>query len=141
MQERMDQSLGNRRTPMLLAVAFACVALLLAAVGVYGVLAYQVTQRTREIGIRVALGGAVRSIFKLVFHDGIAMVGLGVLIGLGGAFAMSRSLQSQLYGVGSMDPLVISLVAALLGVVALVACVVPALRATRVDPVKALMEL
>ncbi len=141
MQDRMDQSLRNRRTPMLLAVAFACVALLLATVGVYGVLAYQVTQRTREIGIRMALGGAVAAIFKLVFRDGLAMVGLGVLIGLGGAFAMSRSLQSQLYGVGSMDPIVLSLVAALLGVVALVACVVPALRATRVDPVKALMDL
>ena len=114
---------------------------LLATVGVYGVLAYQVSQRTREIGIRMALGGAVASIFKLVFRDGIAMVGLGVLIGLGGAFAMSRSLQSELYGVGSMDPLVISLVALLLGGVAIVACVVPAIRATRVDPVKALMDL
>jgi predicted permease len=141
MVERMDTSLTNRRTPMLLALAFAAVALFLAAVGVYGVLAYQVTQRTREIGIRMALGGRTTSIFRLVFRDGLAMVGIGVVIGLGGALAVSRSLQSQLFGVQSMDPGVISLVAVLLALVALVACVVPALRATRVDPVRALMDL
>jgi predicted permease len=141
MVERMDTSLMNRRTPMLLALAFAAVALFLAAVGVYGVLAYQVTQRSREIGIRMALGGRTTSIFRLVFRDGLAMVGIGMVIGLAGALAVGRSLQSQLFGVRSMDPGVISLVAVLLALVALVACVVPALRATRVDPVRALMDL
>jgi predicted permease len=141
MEERKDASLGDRRTPMLLALAFAAVALLLAAVGVYGVLAYQVTQRTREIGIRMALGGGVAAIFRLVFRDAVIMVGGGILVGLAGAFAMSRSLQSQLFGVGSMDPGVVSVVAVLLAIVALVASAVPALRATRVEPVRALTDL
>ncbi len=141
MEERTAASVANRRTPMLLALVFACVALFLAAVGVYGVLAYQVTQRTREIGIRMALGGGTPSIFSLVVRDGAKLVGSGVVIGLAGAVAMSRALQSQLYGVGSMDPGVISLVALMLAVVGLAACAVPAVRATRVDPVKALMDL
>jgi predicted permease len=140
LQERLDRSLETRRTPMLLALAFAGVALFLAAVGVYGVLAYQVTQRTREIGIRMALGGEVTSIFKLVLRDGMTMVGIGVGIGLAGSVAMSRSLQSQLFGVGSLDPRVISAVAVLLALVALVACAVPAVRAARVNPVTALTD-
>ncbi|MGE5360510.1 MAG: ABC transporter permease [Bacteroidales bacterium] len=140
LQQRLDRSLETRRTPMLLALAFALVALFLAAVGVYGVLAYQVTQRTREIGIRMALGSEVRTIFTLVLRDGMTMVGAGVAIGLGGALAMSRGLQSQLFGVGSLDPSVISLVVVLLAVVALVACAVPALRASRVSPVIALTD-
>jgi predicted permease len=140
LQQRLDRSLETRRTPMLLAVAFAFVALFLAAVGVYGVLAYQVTQRTREIGIRMALGSEVGTIFTLVLRDGLTMVGVGVLIGLAGAVAMSRGLQSQLFGVGSLDPGVISLVVVLLAVVALVACAVPALRASRVSPVIALTD-
>ena len=141
MQGRMDASLASRRTMMVLALAFAVVALFLAAVGVYGVLSYQVTQRTREIGIRMALGGGIAAIVRLVLRDGVTMVGGGLVFGLAGAFAMSRSLQSELYGVGSMDPAVISLVATLLALVALLACVVPALRATRVDPVRALTDL
>jgi predicted permease len=141
MQERIDASLGDRRTPMLLALAFAGVALLLAAVGVYGVLAYQVTQRTREIGIRMALGGGTVSIFRLVFRDAVTMVGGGIVAGLAGAFVMSRSLQSHLFGVGSMDPEVIAVVAALLAIVALAASVVPAMRATRVEPIRALTDL
>jgi predicted lysophospholipase L1 biosynthesis ABC-type transport system permease subunit len=141
MGERRDRSLITRRTPMLLALAFAGVALLLASVGVYGALAYQVTQRTREIGVRMALGAGLPVVFRLVLGDGLRMVGTGVAIGLAGAFVTSRALQSQLFGVRALDPFVLSIVAALLGLVALVACIVPAMRAARIDPVRALNEL
>jgi predicted permease len=141
MGERLDRSLVTRRTPMLLALAFAGVALLLATVGVYGVLAYQVTQRTREIGVRMAMGGGLPAIFRLVLWDGLRMVVVGVAIGLAGGVAMSRALQNQLFGVSALDPAVVTLVAALLGLVALAACIVPAMRAARVDPVKALTDL
>ncbi len=140
LQERQDRFLANRRTPMLLALAFAAVALFLAAIGVYAVLAYQVAQRTREIGIRMALGSEAGATFKLVLRDGVRMLALGVVLGLAGAVAMSRTLQSQLFGVGALDPGVISLVAGLLALVAVIACAVPAIRATRVNPVQALTD-
>jgi putative ABC transport system permease protein len=141
MGERLDRSLVTRRTPMWLALAFAGVALFLAAVGVYGALAYEVAQRTREIGVRMAFGGGLRPIFRLVLRDGLRMVAAGVAIGLAGAFAMSRALESQLFGVRALDPVVISLMAVRLGVVALAASVVPAMRAARIDPVRALADL
>ena len=139
MEARMSQTLVDRRTPMILAIAFAGIALFLAALGIYGVLAYQVSQRTREIGIRMALGSDARTIFRLVVSEGLALLGVGLAIGGIGAFAIRRAMQAQLYGVGAMDPIVLAAVGALLGLVALSACLIPARRAAHVDPVRALM--
>ena len=107
-------------------------------VGIYGALAYSVTQRTREVGIRMAMGSAPEGIFKLIVGQGVRVTGMGLLLGVGATFGLVRLMQSMLFGVQSMDPLVIGLVAVLLGLVALVACAIPAYRATRVDPVSAL---
>jgi predicted permease len=140
MDERVDQWLIDRRTPMLLAVSFASVALFLAAIGIYGVLAYQVSQRRREIGIRMALGAETGSIFTMVLGEGAIIVLAGAAVGLAGAFALRQTLQSQLYEIGAMDPRVVLSVATVLIVVALVACVVPARRAAKTDPVIALND-
>jgi len=138
MPERIDRSLTERRTAMVLAVAFSAVALLLAAVGIYGVLAYMVQLRTREIGIRVALGSEPAGVLRLVFRDGLWLVALGLGLGLAGAVGMRRLIESQLHGVSSLDPGVLGLVITLLAAVALVACAIPAHRATRIDVVRAL---
>src|SRR5688500_9170635 len=136
--DRLTTSLIDRRTPMLLATGFAAVALFLAAIGIYGVLAYQVSQRRREIGIRMALGAESGSIFNLVLKEGGLIVGLGAVLGLGGAFFLRQTLQSQLYETGAMDPRVVAAVAGMLIVVALIACVLPARRAAKTDPLIAL---
>jgi predicted permease len=140
MGERIDRSLVERRTPMVLAVVFAGVALFLAGIGLYGVLTYQVTQRRREIGIRMALGSDARGIFAMVVREGLALLIAGFAAGLAGAFAIRQTMQSQLYGIGAMDPLVVTTVACVLGLVALAACLVPARRAARIDPTAALAE-
>ena len=140
MEEQMSRSLLDRRTPMLLATGFAAVALFLAAIGIYGVLAYQVSQRRREIGIRMALGAASGSIFNLVLREGGVIVGIGAVVGLAGAFLLRRTLQSQLYETGAMDPAVVAAVAMVLIVVALIACVLPARRAAKTDPLIALTD-
>jgi predicted permease len=139
MNERMDLALVDRRTPMLLALSFAAVALFLAAIGIYGVLAYQVNQRSREIGIRMALGAATSSIFQMVLREGAGIVVAGTVIGLVGAFLLRQTLQSQLYEIGAMDPTVIAAVGGLLLIVAIGAILLPARRAAKVDPVHALM--
>jgi ABC-type antimicrobial peptide transport system permease subunit len=108
MTERRDQVMETRRTPLVLSVVFGAVALFLAAIGLYGVLAYQVTQRSREIGIRMALGGQSAAIVRLVLGEGVVMVGAGGLLGLAGILAMGRVLQSQLFGVRPSDPLIIA---------------------------------
>jgi putative ABC transport system permease protein len=138
MAERVEESLQQRRTPMMLAVAFGVVALFLSAIGIYGVLAYQVAQRTRELGLRLALGSSRARVFQLILHEGLVIVGIGLLVGLAGVVALKRVLQAQLFGVGALDPTVLLLVLLLLGIVALVACLVPARRATRIDPIVAL---
>jgi predicted permease len=140
MQERLDQSLMSRRTPMLLAMLFGVIALFLAAVGIYGVLAYQVAQRRKEIGIRLALGGDGRRIFGLVVSEGLWLLGIGVGVGAIGAFAIRRAMETQLFGIQPMDPRVIASVAVLLGLVAFAACAVPARRAARIDPLIALSD-
>ncbi len=140
MEERVDRWLTDRRTPMILALSFAAVALFLAAIGIYGVLAYQVSQRRREIGIRIALGAETGRIFGMVLREGALIVLAGALVGLAGAFALRQTLQSQLYEIGAMDPRVVSTVAVILLAVALVACLVPARRAAKTDPVIALTE-
>jgi len=138
MAQRVESSLQQRRTPMLLAVAFGVVALLLSAVGIYGVLAYQVAQRTREIGVRIALGSSRKDVFTLILREGLVIVGVGLVVGVAGVVALRRVLEAQLYGVGALDPTVLVLVLLMLGAVALVACLVPAGRATRIDPIVAL---
>jgi putative ABC transport system permease protein len=140
MQSRIDESLVDRRTPMLLAVAFGFVALFLAATGLYGVLAYQVSQRRKEIGIRMALGSEPRGIFGLVLREGMMLLVAGFAVGIAGAFGIRRLMETQLYGVSAMDPFVLSSVAAVLALVAFAACTVPARRAARTDPLAALSE-
>jgi predicted permease len=138
MNERMQEALVSRRVPLLLALGFAAVALFLSAVGVYGVLAYQVAQRTREIGIRMALGSTARAISSLVLADSARMLALGLGIGMVGTFVASRAMRNLLYGVQPMDPVVLAVVAAVLTGVALVAAAVPARRAQQIDPAVAL---
>jgi len=140
MEESLSTSLMDRRTPMLLAAGFAAVALFLAAIGIYGVLAYQVSQRRREIGIRMALGAEQASIFNLVLREGGLIVALGAVFGLIGAFFLRQTLQSQLYETGAMDPRVVGAVAVMLIVVAMIACVLPARRAAKTDPLIALTD-
>ncbi|MFL5495911.1 MAG: FtsX-like permease family protein, partial [Gemmatimonadales bacterium] len=119
---------------LLLLTLFAGMALLLSAIGIYGVMAYTTTQRRHEIGIRMALGAAGRDVLGLVVVQGMRLVFLGLGIGLVGAWALSRVLTNQLFGVTPRDPLTYLSVALLLGAVALAASWIPALRATRVDP-------
>lgn len=140
MEDRLADAVGPRRTPVVLALGFAGVALFLAAVGVYGVLAYLVTTRTREIGIRLALGSGAPQVFRLVLREGLNIVFIGVALGLVGAYALRSALQSQLYGIEPLDPMVWGGVAGVLILVALLACVLPAHRATRVNPVVALSQ-
>ncbi len=140
MAERVSESLVTRRTPMLVAAGFGLVALLLAAVGIYGVLAYTVAQRTKEIGIRMAMGSTTTKIFQLVLRHGLVLLGAGFLIGMGGTVFLSKYLASQLFGVRPLDPTVLGSVAAVLGCTALIACVLPAQRAAKVDPIVALRQ-
>jgi ABC-type antimicrobial peptide transport system permease subunit len=140
MQERVEESLVNRRTPMLLASIFGGIALFLAAIGIYGVLAYQVAQRRKEIGIRLALGSDGRRVFSLIVSEGLWLVGTGATVGLVGAFAIRRAMGTQLFGVQPMDPLVLALVGATLAFVAFLACAVPARRAAHINPVVALTD-
>ena len=140
MADRIDLSLTSRRASMLVANAFGVVALFVAALGIYGVLAYVVAQRTREIGIRVALGSSPGGILKLVLREGLLLVSSGLVVGLIGAVALQKAVASEVYGVRPLDPLVLGSVMALLSIVTLAACAVPAQRAVRVDPLTALRD-
>ena len=138
MEQVLGESLARRKFSLILAGIFAGVALLLAAVGVAGVMAFMVAQRTREMGIRMALGAQQSDVFGLVLAQGLRLTALGVAIGLAGALGVTRALSSMLFGVTPGDLLTFSLVSGLLIGVALVACYVPARAATRVDPMVAL---
>lgn len=140
MTERLSHSLQARRSPMLLAVGFGAVALFLASIGLYGVLAYVVARRRRELGVRLALGSSTGGVFRLVIGEGLWIVAAGSTLGIGGAFALRHALSSQLYGVGALDPKVFTAVGALLFLVAVLASALPAWRAARIDPVVALHE-
>lgn len=138
MDEAVASSLATRRLTMVLLGAFAVLALVLASVGLYGVMALTVTQRTRELGIRMALGAARANIFRLVLGHGISLVGVGIILGLVGAIVVGRALMSLLYNVGALDTGAVITAIIALSTVALIACTVPARRATRVDPIVAL---
>jgi putative ABC transport system permease protein len=138
MESNIANSLGSRRMMMSLLAAFAGIALLLASVGLYGVMALTVTQRTRELGIRLALGAQRADVFRLVLSQGMLLVLAGLIIGLLGVVGAGRGLQSVLYGVGGFDGPALSFALFALAVVALIACWLPALRATRVDPITAI---
>jgi predicted permease len=138
MEERVSRQMARPRFVSWLMGAFAGLALLLAAIGVYGVLAQQVARRTQEIGIRMALGAGAGEILRLVMRRGLGLVGLGLAIGAAGALAMTRLLQTLLFGVSQTDPVTFGGVMAVLGTVALVATWIPARRAMRVDPLVAL---
>jgi len=140
MEQWMDRALEGRRTPMTLLGIFGAVALLMSAIGIYGVLAYAVSQRVREFGIRQALGADSKSILSLVLSQGLLRTAIGVVIGLAGSVLLTRYLQSLLFGVGARDIPVYAGVTVLLVAVATLACYIPARRATRIDPMVALRD-
>jgi len=134
----VSTSAAPRRVPMLLLSAFAGVAMLLAMLGIYGVTSYYVTQRTREIGVRMALGAQIADVLKLVVQRAMVLAVIGIAIGIGGAFAVTRYLTTLLYGVKPIDVITFIGVAIVLAIVVLVACLVPARRAAKIDPLEAL---
>jgi putative ABC transport system permease protein len=138
MEEVLDASVAQRRLTMLLLAAFAGLALVLAAVGIYGVIAYSVTQRTQEIGIRMALGAQRSAVMRMIVRQAMTLAGIGLVAGGIGAWLLTRLMQKLLFGVTPSDPLTFAAVSAGLALVAVVAASVPGLRATRVDPVVAL---
>jgi putative ABC transport system permease protein len=132
------ESMSDDRLRSILLAVFAAIALTLSAVGLYGVVSYTVAQRTNEIGIRAALGATTGNLLVLVMRGGMWMMLAGLAVGLGGALAFARAISAQLYGVGAWDVPTLATVAALLGLITLAACYVPARRAARIDPVVAL---
>jgi putative ABC transport system permease protein len=138
MEAVIDESLAGRRLNLWLLAVFAGMALVLAAAGLYGVISYLVAQRTREIGVRIALGAQTRDVVGLVMRQGTGLTGAGITLGLLGAFVLTRVLESLLYGVSARDPLTYAALAALLGAIALFATWLPARRASRVDPILAI---
>jgi predicted permease len=138
MEQLLSDSLARRRFAVVALGLFALVAMILAAVGIYGVISYSVTQRTREIGIRMALGAERGDVLRLIVRQGMLLAVVGVGLGLAGALGVTRLMESLLFGVGATDPLTFTGIAVLLGIVALIACYIPARRATKVDPMVAL---
>jgi predicted permease len=138
MNELISISLASQRFSMILLGAFAGLALILSSIGIYGVVSYLVGQKTREIGIRIALGAQRSDVLRLVLGDGAKMVAVGLAVGLAAAFGLTRLMANMLFGVSTIDPLTFACVAAVLSSVALAACYIPARRAMRVDPMVAL---
>jgi ABC-type antimicrobial peptide transport system permease subunit len=138
MEEVVGASITRQRFLSLLLGIFAFVALTLSAIGTYGILAYMVTERQHEIGIRIALGAGPQSVRRLVLSQGLGIAVLGIALGIVGAFGLSRLTASLLYGVSTYDPLTFGTVALVITVVAISACLVPVRRATKVDPLMAM---
>jgi len=138
LEEIVSETIARQRFAMLLLTVFSVVALVIAAVGIYGVMAYSVVQRTSEFGIRMALGAQQRDVLRLVLTQGGKLIGLGLLIGIVATLAASRAMGSMLFNVSAQDPLTLGSITILLGAVALVACLLPASRATKVNPIEAL---
>src|SRR5258708_929373 len=140
MDDVIAQSMSPQRFNLLLLASFAGLALVLAAVGIYGVLSYTVRRRVREIGIRMALGASHSDVLKMVVSDGMKPILIGVVMGLAAALALSRLVASLVFGVHPTDPLTFSAVALILITVGVLANIVPAYRATRIEPVRTLRE-
>lgn len=138
MDQLVDDSLKARRFNLMLLGAMAALALVLAAIGIYGVMSFITRQRTHEMGIRIALGAQATDILKLVLGQGMALTAIGLVIGLSASFAFTRLLASLLFNIGATDLATYAAITCLLAVVALFACYVPARRATKVDPLVAL---
>jgi putative ABC transport system permease protein len=138
LEKVVDESIAQRRLNMLLMGLFGACAMLLSAVGIYGLLSHAVTQRTQEMGIRMALGAQVSDVLRLVLKQGMMLAIAGEVIGLVGAFVLTRLIRGLLFGITPNDATTFVVVALVLGVVALLACYVPARRATKVDPLIAL---
>ena len=138
MTDWVNSSVATPRYRTTLLALFAALAMILAATGIYGVMSYSVAQRTHEIGVRMAVGARQRDVLKLVVRQGMLLALIGVVVGLAGAFALTRVMSSLLFGVTAKDPLTFGAVAGLLSAVAFIACFVPARRATKVDPLVAL---
>ena len=140
MEELLSRSVGQRRLSMMLLSLFSGIALVLASVGIYGVMSYSVTQRARELGVRIALGADRSDVLRLVLRQGMGLALVGIGIGLGAALGLTRLIESQLYGVAATDPLTFALVAGVLAATALLANLLPAVRAMRMDPAVVLRE-
>jgi ABC-type antimicrobial peptide transport system permease subunit len=138
MEQIIAQALGQTRLMTWLLGIFAGVALLLAAIGIYGAVAYTVEQRTGEIGVRMALGAQARDVLRLILNQGMRPVVIGLVIGIVSAFALGRLIASQLYEVSAHNPALLAGATILLATIALIACLLPARRATHVDPIQAL---
>lgn len=138
MDHVVSESITQPRFNLFLLGLFSAVAMILSAAGIYGVTAYTVTQRTHELGIRIALGAQVGDVLKMILGQGMAVIGLGLIAGLAAAFGLMRLLRSLLFGVGENDPLTFAAITVVLVLVALIACYIPARRATKVDPLVAL---
>jgi len=134
LDDLLDHEVAQRRVQATLLGEFAVLALILACIGIYGLLSYLVSQRTPEIGMRVALGASASDVFRTVAGEGMTLAGLGIVAGLVGALTLSRWLGSLLFGVSAVDPLTYAGAIMLFGMVALLACYIPARRAARVDP-------
>jgi putative ABC transport system permease protein len=138
LDELLAKSLAPRRFLLLVSAAFACTALALAVAGLYGLVSFLTARRTQEIGVRVALGAGNGDIFRMVVGEGMALVGVGLGVGLVAVFGAGRAMESALFGVSPADPTAGAAVVLLLAAVAFAACAVPALRASRTDPIAAL---
>jgi ABC-type antimicrobial peptide transport system permease subunit len=138
MEQRMGEALSSRRANMMLMSVLAALALALAAIGIFGVIAYVVGRRTREIGIRMALGARQADIVKMVLEKGLALTAIGTVLGLAGAIAATRMLKSLLFSTSPTDPLTFALVTLFFVLVATAACLIPARRAAAVDPSSAI---
>jgi len=138
MDEWVSSNAAQPRLNAILLAVFACVAMLIAAIGIYGVLSYSVNLRTREIGLRMALAAQRGRVLRLIVGEGIAVGAMGIGVGIAGALALSRVLASLVFDVPVRDPVTYSVVAAALTLVALAACIIPARKASRVDPMVAL---
>jgi ABC-type antimicrobial peptide transport system permease subunit len=138
MDQVISDSTARQNFNMLLLTIFAGLALLLAAIGIYGLMSYTVEQRTQELGIRMALGAGQNDMLKLIVRQGMLLAGIGVVIGLAASFGLNRLLATLLFGVKATDPITYAAVAIVLVAVAFLACYIPARRATKIDPLVAL---